>query len=140
MPLGQLRAEGVVAADVEAVIAALRVALDEAQKSDETFWKSQAANRWIGQLPGAWSGRWRRLKLHADGSGEISREEFVGHVRAALAFLEASRTQIAPSRKWWPMRRRGGATQTAAKSDPQGGTSARPVNLLRIRKPMPGLH
>jgi hypothetical protein len=135
-----LRAEGVMAADVEAVIAALRVALDEAQNSDATYWKSEAANRWIGQLPGAWTGRWRKLKLDADASGHVHREAFVGHVRAALAFLDASRTQIAPSRKWWPMRRRGGATQTAAKSDPQAGPSARPVNLLRIRKPMPGLH
>jgi hypothetical protein len=40
------------AADVEAVIAALRVALEEAQKSDEDFWKVEAANRWVGQLPG----------------------------------------------------------------------------------------
>lgn len=128
------------AADVEAVIAALRVALDEAENSDATYWKSEAANRWIGQLPGAWSGRWRKLKLDADASGDVYRDAFVGHVRAALAFLEASRGQMAPSRKWWPMRRRSGATQAAAKSDSQGGTSARPVNLLRIRKPMPGLH
>ena len=126
------------AADVEAVIAALRVALDEAQNSDDTYWKSEAANRWIGQLPGAWSGRWRRLKLHADASGDVYREAFVGHVRAALAFLEASRSQIAPSRKWWPMRRRGNA-QAVAKAEPQA-PSTRPVNLLRIRKPMPGLH
>ena len=126
------------AADVEAVIAALRVALDEAQNSDDTYWKSEAANRWIGQLPGAWSGRWRRLKLHADASGDVYREAFVGHVRAALAFLEASRAQIAPSRKWWPMRRRGNA-QAVAKAEPQA-PSTRPVNLLRIRKPMPGLH
>jgi hypothetical protein len=140
MPLGQLRAEGIMAADVEAVIAALRVALDEAQKSNEADWKVEAANRWVGQLPGAWSGRWRKLVLEGDSVGNVDRGEFVGHVRAALAFLEASRTQIAPSRQWWPMRRRGGATQTAGKSDPQASTSARPVNLLRIRKPMPGLH
>jgi hypothetical protein len=127
------------ATDVEAVIAALRVALDEAQKSDETFWRSEAANRWIGQLPGAWTGRWRKLKLHADGSGDVFREEFVGHVRAALAFLETSRALVPPSRKWWSMRRRSGAAQTVAKTEPQSATT-RPVNLLRIRKPMPGLH
>ena len=127
------------AADVEAVIAALRVALDEAQKSDETCWKVEAANRWIDQLPGAWSGRWRKLKLHPDGSDEVYREEFVGHVRAAIAFLEARSAQIPPLRKWWPMRRRNGAAQTAAKTEPQS-PSTRPVNLLRIRKPMPGLH
>jgi hypothetical protein len=36
------------------------------------------------------------------------------------------------------MRRRGNA-QTVAKAEPQAA-STRPVNLLRIRKPMPGLH
>jgi hypothetical protein len=140
MPLGQLRAEGVMAADVEAVIAALRVALDEAQNSDEVNWRVLAANRWVGQLPGLWKGRWKSLMLQGDFIGNVNRHQFIGHVRAVLAYLEASRAQIAPSRKWWPMRRRSGATQAAAKSDSQGGTSARPVNLLRIRKPMPGLH
>jgi hypothetical protein len=41
--------------DIDAVIAALRVALEEAQKSNETFWKVNSANRWINQLPGAWA-------------------------------------------------------------------------------------
>ncbi len=126
------------AADVEAVIAALRVALDEAQKSDEPNWNVDAANRWVGELPGAWSGRWRNLVLQGDDFGNADRDEFVGHVRATLAFLEASRAQIPPSRKWWPMRRRG-TTQAVAKAEPQAAP-ARPVNLLRVRKPMPGLH
>ena len=126
------------AADVEAVIAALRVALDEAQNSDDTYWKVEAANRWVGELPGAWKGRWRKLKLRGDGSGDIFRELFVGHVRATLAFLEANRAEIPSPGKWWPARRRGNA-QTAAKAEPQTA-STRPVNLLRIRKPMPGLH
>jgi hypothetical protein len=39
--------------EVDAIIAALRVALQEAQKSEEAFCKVQAANRWIDQLPGA---------------------------------------------------------------------------------------
>ena len=128
------------AADVEAVIAALRVALDEAQNSDDTYWKVEAANRWVGELPGTWKGRWRKLKLRGDGSGDIFRELFVGHVRATLAFLEANRAEIHSPRTWWPMRRRNSATQAVAKSEPQAAPSARPVNLLRIRKPMPGLH
>jgi hypothetical protein len=127
------------AADVEAVIAALRVALDEAENSDDTYWKVEAANRWVDELPGAWKGRWRKLKLRGGGSGDIFRELFVGHVRATLAFLEANRAEIpSSSRRWWPMRRRGNA-QAAAKTEPPAAP-ARPVNLLRIRKPMPGLH
>lgn len=66
------------AADVDAVIAALRIALDEAQKSSEVHWKTKTANRWINQLPGAWAGRWRQLKLRGDLDGEVRRTEFVG--------------------------------------------------------------
>jgi hypothetical protein len=136
--LGQLRAEGVMAADVETVIAALRVALDEAQNSDEVNWRVLAANRWVGQLPGSWKGRWKSLMLQGDIIGNVNRHQFIGHVRAVLAFLEASRAHSPALPKWWPMRRRGNA-QAAAKTEPQPA-SARPVNLLRIRKPMPGLH
>jgi len=56
---GTVSVEGIMAADVEAVIAALRVALEEAQKSDDATWKVEAANRWIEQLPRSWTGRWR---------------------------------------------------------------------------------
>lgn len=129
------------AADVDAVIAALRVVLDEAQKSDQEVWRVEAANRWISHLPGAWSGRWRRLTLKGNGSGDARRDEFIGHIRAVMAFLEANRQQIRASRKWWPLRRRTQVAQTnvnapaaAPKSNP------RPANLLRVRKPMPGIH
>lgn len=129
------------AADVEAVIAALRVALEEAQKSDEDFWKVEAANRWIGQLPGAWSGRWRKLILSGDSTGDTHREKFVGHVRAVLAFLEANRAQIPPSRKWWSPRRRNTPTPTAGQGTATPARPlAKPINLLRVRKPMPGVH
>lgn len=94
------------AADVDAVIAALRIALDEAQKSSEVHWKSKTANRWINQLPGAWAGRWRQLKLRGDLDGEVRRTEFVGHVRATLAYLETNREAIRSMRAWsWPLRR-----------------------------------
>jgi hypothetical protein len=96
------------ATDIDAVIAALRVALDEAQKSGETFWKVKSANRWINQLPGAWAGRWRQLKLSGDFDGEIKRTEFVGHVKATLAYLEANREAIRSMRAWsWPLRNAG---------------------------------
>lgn len=129
------------AADADAVIAALRVVLDEAQKSGDDFWKVEAANRWIGQLPRSWSGRWRKLVLKGDSNGEVDREEFVAHVRATVAFLETSRLKAPASRKWWPLRRRGSTVPAGANVTPSTApTVARPVNLLRVRKPMPGLH
>jgi hypothetical protein len=138
---GQLRAEGVMATDIGAVIAALRVALEEAQRSDAAHWSTDAANRWIGLLPGSWKGRWKSLMLRGDVTSHlVHRHQFIGHVRATLAFLEASRAQLPASPKWWSMRRRGDGVQATAKAEPQGAPSTRPVNLLRIRKPMPGLH
>lgn len=133
---------GVMAATVEAVIAALRVTLEEAQKSREASWKVESVNRWIGQLPGSWSGRWRRLVLKSDDSGNARRDELVAHVRAVIAFLETNRHQIAQSRKWWPLRRRWPANSpiVSAPVAAPSSSAARPVNLLRVRKPMPGIH
>jgi hypothetical protein len=125
------------AAEVEAVIAALRVTLDAAHKSDEPFWQVAAVNRWVDQLPGAWMGRWRDLKLAGDSAGDADREQFVGHVRAVVAFLETRRMQTPQARKWWSLRRRNAAAQPAA-TPPRA--PAKPINLLRVRKPMPGIH
>jgi|SRR5665647_1714400 len=129
------------AADVDAVIAALRVALDEAQKSSATCWKISTANRWINQLPGAGLGRWRQLKLSRIGRGEISRTEYIGHVRAVLAYLDANREAVSRPRTWWPAQRRATPTHSAnpAPAAPVR-TPAKPINLLRVRKPMPGVH
>ena len=121
--------------NVDAVIAALRVALDEAQKSHATSWKSQAANRWIKRLPRAWTGKWRHLKLSARSS--IDRSEFIGHVRAVIAYLEANRENIGRSRAWWP-RRKAQLLVKPLQSSPQ--SSAQHGNLLKSRKPMPGVH
>jgi hypothetical protein len=119
----------------------LRVALDEAQRSDEDFWQVSAVNRWIDQLPGIWMGRWRDLKLAGDTVGEVDREQFIGHVRAVVAFLEASRTPSPLVRKWWSLRRRNSTTQPATQAAATPArAAAKPINLLRIRKPMPGLH
>jgi hypothetical protein len=129
------------AADVEAVVAALRVALDEAQNSDELYWKVEASNRWLGQLPGAWTGRWRKLILGGDSAGETLRENFVGHVRAVIAFLETNRAQAPAKRRWWSPRRRSTSIQAAAQAVATPVRApAKPINLLRVRKPMPGLH
>lgn len=134
------------AGNIDAVIAALRVVLDAAEESDEPFVKVAAANRWIKQLPGTWTGRWRKLMLKGDGSGDARRDEFVGHVRAVLAFLESNSKETPATRKWWSLRRRSGQQQPAAPVAAQAAAAAakpvkaRPVNLLRVRKPMPGVH
>ena len=128
------------AAEVEAVIAALRVSLEEAQKSHATFWKISTANRWINQLPGARFGRWRRLKLSRLTGGDIHRTEFIGHVRAVLAYLEANREAVGRTRTWWPMRGASNLTQATGQTPAPARPPTKPVNLLRVRKPMPGVH
>lgn len=91
--------------DVDAVIQALRIALEEArQATDELYWNVENANRWINRLPGAWMGRWRDLKLRGDSAGEVDRKTFVGHVRASLAYLETNKDEIRAIRLWsWRM-------------------------------------
>ena len=88
------------ASDVDAVVAALKVALEEAQASDEDCWDVKAANRWVDKLPGAWFGRWRQLKLAGDSAGEVLRSEFVGHVRAVLAYLETNGKEPSRALGW----------------------------------------
>ncbi len=94
------------ATHVDAVIAALRVALSEAESSDETWWKVGDANRWIRQLPGTGIGRWRHLKLAGDLNREINRERFIGHVRATIVYLEKNRDAFGSTTtmRWWPSR------------------------------------
>ena len=84
---------------VDAVIAALRIALEEAEKSQDYSWKVRNANRWIDQLPGSLLLRWRHLKLVSD-SGQVTRLEFVGHVRATIAYLAANREAMQSWRFW----------------------------------------
>ena len=89
--------------NVDAVIAALRIALQEAEKAGRTDWKAKASNRWINQLPGAWMGRWWHLKLRGDFEGDVDRNQFIGHVRATIAYLEANRDAIQSVHFWsWP--------------------------------------
>ena len=75
---------------INAVVSALRVALGEAESSLDLWWKVRSANRWIDQLPGGLFGRWRNLKISGDSAGEVKRLEFIGHVRAAIAYLVAN--------------------------------------------------
>jgi hypothetical protein len=86
--------------DIDAVIAALRAVLQEAGHGG-TWLKTNTVNRWIGQLPGAWWGRWRRLKLRGNVDREVTRDALIGHVRATLAYLEAQREALGKQRSWW---------------------------------------
>lgn len=54
------------AADIDAVIAALRIALEEAQESGGDDLEGEVCDRWIDQLPDAWAEQWRHLKLAPD--------------------------------------------------------------------------
>jgi hypothetical protein len=121
--------------NVDAVIAALRVALDEAQKSQAVSWKTQAANRWIKRLPRTWTGKWRHLKLPRRAS--IDRSEFIGHVRAVIAYLEANRDDVGRSLAWWPRRRTQQPLKPIQSAQQSSGQHS---NLLKARKPLPGVH
>ena len=50
--------------DVGAVIATLRIALNEAKRQSTTSKPpTPTVNKWTGRLPGAWDGWWRQLAL-----------------------------------------------------------------------------
>ena len=92
-------------ADVDAVIAALQVVLEEAEaRGSEFWWKTHIVNKWIDQLPGA-RRRWRELRLRGDSGDLAQRANLITHVRATLAYLETNRDAIAAQRSWWPFGR-----------------------------------
>ena len=126
--------------NVDAVIAALRVALEEAEEATDINWPVKSANRWINQLPGAWFGRWRHLKLSSeywDGwVGTVSRKRFVGHVRATLAYLETNKEEFERTGVWyWPFP----APSARNKQEPidadfrelEGNERDRPIRLIK---------
>ena len=45
-------------------------------------------------------GRWRHLKLRADYDGKIRCDQFISHVRATIAYLDANREAIQSVRFW----------------------------------------
>ena len=94
--------------DVDAVIAALRIVLRDAEThTSQHWWNTEVVNRWIGQLPGAWTGRWNRLLLEPRWSGNTVayREPVLTHLRSTLAYLEVNRDAIKARRVWrWPLR------------------------------------
>ena len=99
-------------ASVDAVIAALRVVLQDAEERPTDYhWKTSLVNRWINVLPGAWRGRWWNLRLRGGLRGEVSREDFILHVRASLAYLELHRQSTRSKRGWsWRLTRTTGTT------------------------------
>lgn len=91
------------ASDVDAVIAALRIVLREAEARTNLYWDTHIVNKWINQLPGGRWGRWRQLRLRADSGSQAERPNLITHVRATLAYLEVNRDAIKASRAWsWP--------------------------------------
>ena len=105
--------------DVDAVIAALRIVLRDAEThTSQLWWKTEVVNRWIGQLPGAWWGRWRRLRLQGDIGNQVVRTALIGHVSATLAYLETHREKIGVERwSWWPLEKRSINQRSSAWSD-----------------------
>lgn len=95
------------AKDVDAVIAALKAALRDAEGRGFYECKARVANRWINQLPGAWTGKWRQLKIQSDILGNVERPDFIGQVRATIAYLETNRDAIQSSSSLaWPFKRK----------------------------------
>lgn len=103
------------ASNIDAVIAALRVVLADAERSRASNLDTKMVNRWISLLPGAWLGRWRHLRLYGDFADMVPRDALIGHVRATLAYLESNREAIAAQRAW-PFRRTPAAPATPAAS------------------------
>jgi len=128
-------------ADVDAVIAALRAVMVDAEKrvTQEAFYP-EAMNRWIDLLPGAWLGRWTNLKISGNYLDEVARDDFLAHLRATLAYLEVNRDSIGAASPWlWPFKTRRRATPTqpgkpldAEFSDvPPADMRRKPVRLLK---------
>ncbi|MDX2307892.1 MAG: hypothetical protein NW216_06625 [Hyphomicrobium sp.] len=90
--------------EIDAVIAALKVELQQAEKNTCAFWKYERCNRWIRQLPWVLVNRWSNLELHGYSDGDVSRHDFITHVKATLAYLETKRGQanFLPSAWLWP--------------------------------------
>lgn len=79
---------------VDAVILALRSVLQDAERIQVTYWETRTINRWINQLPGAWTLRWRHLKLRGNSNREVSRLAAIIHLRATISYLETNRADI----------------------------------------------
>lgn len=103
---------------VDAVILALRSVLDDAVRSNDVHWQTRTINRWINQLPGAWTWKWRHLKLRGD-SRRVLRADAIVHLRATISYLEANRANIETPSFRWPKLRKETAPLSAEPAKPQ---------------------
>jgi hypothetical protein len=88
---------------VDAVILALRSVLQDAEQTPSVYWETRTINRWINQLPGAWTWKWRHLKLRGNTDRRVGRGDAIVHLRATIAYLEANREDV-ESKSWrWPV-------------------------------------
>lgn len=86
---------------VDAVILALRSVLQDAERTPSASWETRTINRWINQLPGAWTWKWRHLKLRGNTDRQVSRADAIVHLRATILYLEENRDNIrSPSIRW----------------------------------------
>lgn len=117
----------------EAVMCALRTVLVEAEaRQGQLWWETHIVNRWIDQLPGAWRGKWRRLRLSPDSGESATRANVVTHIRATLAYVEAGVEESGWTWRWWPQLRGRAATQAAASAAPvEGSEKSRPSGCTR---------
>ena len=128
--------------DVDAVIAALHIVLHEAETRTTTYqWKTRVLNRWLNQLPGAWTGRWWHLKLRGDFDREVSREDLITHLRATLAYLETNREKIRAAHAWsWPFFKAAGRQPEPIDAEfnevfePTGRSDKKPGKSVRLIK------
>ena len=92
---------------VDAVVAALRVVLRDAEMHPSQFWwKSEVVNRSIGQLPGV-------------------RTALIGHVSAALAYLETHQELIGTEMVVVAARKSGAASRGEYEGARRAGVSVR---------------
>jgi hypothetical protein len=101
---------------VDAVILALRSVLEDAERNHSSYWETRTVNRWINQLPGAWTWKWRHLKLRGDIDRRVGRADAIVHLRATIAYLEANRESVENLSWHWPLwkRRKGDLESTSA--------------------------
>ena len=118
--------------EVEAVIAALKIALQDAERRNDLYTKVRAANRFIDQLPGS-RRKWRRLKVGSDLDGYILRADFIGQVHTTIAYLETNKEVIASgaaeSKSWLRFWRR---------KPKEAPVSLEPIDVEFTEAPKPG--
>lgn len=115
--------------EVEAVIAALKSVLKDAETQRCSHYYPRTANRWIDRLPGSWRGK-GSLKVAPRGEW-IAYADFVSQVRATIAYLETNKEVIAngSGASWLRFWRR---------KPKEAPVSLEPIDVEFSEAPMPG--